>query len=107
MRTGINIRNGATRPSGETGNPPAEAIRETPAPIFAGALLFGLIGAAIGAASMPYDGGTGAARGAAIFGALGAALGGVFVASKQADALAIRTGIIDNCLRARGYTVRS
>ena len=52
---------------------------------------------------MPYDGGTGAARGAAIFGALGAALGGLSVASKQADALAIRTGIIDNCLRARGY----
>ncbi len=56
---------------------------------------------------MPYDGGTGAARGAAVFGALGAALGGLSVASKQADALAIRTGIIDNCLRARGYTVRS
>ncbi|MCH7694464.1 MAG: hypothetical protein IIC54_09710 [Proteobacteria bacterium] len=30
VQTGINIRNGATRPSGETGNPPAEAIRETP-----------------------------------------------------------------------------
>lgn len=79
---------------------------ETPAPIFAGAILFGLIGAAIGALSMPYDGGTGAARGAAIFGALGAALGGLVVASKQADAAAIRTGIIDNCLRSRGYTVR-
>ncbi len=80
---------------------------ETPAPIFAGALLLGLIGAAIGAANMPYDGGTGAARGAAIFGALGAALGGLFVASKQAVAAAIRTGVIDNCLRSRGYTVCS
>ncbi len=79
---------------------------ESPAPIFAAALLFGLIGAAIGAANMPYDGGTGAARGAAIFGALGAALASVFVASKQADAAAIRTGIIDSCLRSRGYAVR-
>ncbi len=79
---------------------------ETPAPIFAGALLLGLIGAAIGAASMPYDGGTGAARGAAIFGALGAALGGLFVASKQADAASIRTGIIDDCRRAQAHTVR-
>ena len=79
---------------------------EPPATIFAAALLFGLIGAAIGAASIPYDGGTGAARGAAIFGALGAALASVFVASKQADAAAIRTGIIDNCLRSRGYAVR-
>ncbi len=78
---------------------------ETPAPIFASALLLGLIGAAIGAANMPYDGGTGAARGAAIFGALGAALGGLFVASKQADAAARRNGVIDNCLRSRGYTV--
>ena len=79
---------------------------ETPALILASALLFGLIGAAIGAASMPYDGGTGAARGAAIFGALGAALAGSIVASKQADAAALRTGVIDNCLRSRGYTVR-
>ncbi|MFQ5617445.1 MAG: hypothetical protein ACE5FR_00600 [Rhodospirillales bacterium] len=80
---------------------------ESPAPIFGAALLMGLIGAAIGAASIPYDGGTGAARGAAIFGALGAALGGVFVASKQAEAQTIRAGIIDTCLHARGYTVRS
>ncbi len=79
---------------------------ESPAPIFAAALLFGLLGAAIGAANMPSDGGTGAARGAAIFGALGAALASVFVASKKADAAAIRTGIIDSCLRSRGYAVR-
>ena len=80
---------------------------ETPALVLTGALAFGLLGAAIGAASMPYDGGTGAARGAAIFGALGAALAGLVVASKQADAQTIRTAIIDNCLRSRGYTVRS
>ncbi len=89
-----------------------DEARETPvaeepaATIFAAALLFGLIGAAIGAASIPYDGGTGAARGAAIFGALGAALAASVVASKQADAAALRTGIIDSCLRSRGYTVR-
>ncbi len=57
-----------------------------------------LIGAVLGTYSNPFEPGTGAAR--------GAALGGLFVASKQADAAAIRTGIIDNCLRSRGYAVR-
>ncbi len=39
-------------------------------------------------------------------GALGAALGDAVVASKQADAASIRAGLVDDCLRSRGYTVR-
>ncbi len=79
---------------------------ESPAPIFAGALLLGLLGAALGSLDVRDSPGTGAARGAAIFGALGAAPGGAAVASKQADAASTRAGIIDGCLRSRGYTVR-
>lgn len=76
-----------------------QEVAEAP-PVVGGAILLGLVGAALGLyATGPFDGGSGAAIGAAAGAATGAALGGLVVSSKQVK-------VIDGCLLSRGYTVR-